>query len=310
MSDSRNSQASELIQLLHGIADDQARRDYDLCEQCESQELHYKTHVFLKIRIPIPPLANPRSALLHPFYPGDWKQMPPLSSPDIESIRELERITHFDSVELEGLWEQYKSLASAEDGIDGIDKSGFEACLGPLGLEGNVIVDRTFQWFDQDNNKLINFREFVCGLSVLWKGTLSEKIDFAFKGYDINDDKAISKLGLRTVIKACSEISRIMLSSVINIISPSPFEQYSSLSHDSSSSFDSSSNEVDSSPFDTQFDFIPSLERMTISGIDEIVETLFSKIDERGKGHIDYEDFCEYAKKDSSLVDWYSALGT
>jgi hypothetical protein len=95
-----------------------------------------------------------------------------------------------DSVELEGLWEQYKSLASAEDGVDGIDKSGFEACLGPLGLEGNIIVDRTFQWFDQDNNKLINFREFVCGLSVLWKGTLTEKIDCEYLGVRVKRESS------------------------------------------------------------------------------------------------------------------------
>lgn len=44
--------------------------DFDLCEMCESNNNHATTHVFLKIRIPIPPLANPRSALLPAFYPG------------------------------------------------------------------------------------------------------------------------------------------------------------------------------------------------------------------------------------------------
>ena len=45
-------------------------QDYDLCEGCEAAEVHIKSHVFMKIRIPIPPLANSRTKKLPPFYPG------------------------------------------------------------------------------------------------------------------------------------------------------------------------------------------------------------------------------------------------
>jgi len=44
--------------------------DYDLCEGCEQSEPHIKTHVFLKIRIPLPPLANPKMSLVDLLYPG------------------------------------------------------------------------------------------------------------------------------------------------------------------------------------------------------------------------------------------------
>ena len=44
--------------------------DYDVCSRCEPVCDHEKNHVFLKIVVPIPPLANPRSALLPSFYPG------------------------------------------------------------------------------------------------------------------------------------------------------------------------------------------------------------------------------------------------
>ena len=44
--------------------------DFDLCANCETLGIHSKTHLFLKISIPIPPHANPRSLILKPFYPG------------------------------------------------------------------------------------------------------------------------------------------------------------------------------------------------------------------------------------------------
>lgn len=88
-----------LLNLLYNVAEDQAKRegyihrgitcnscqaspvcgirykcssciDYDICERCEAQDNHNKTHVFLRIRIPIPPLANPRTPCIKPLYPG------------------------------------------------------------------------------------------------------------------------------------------------------------------------------------------------------------------------------------------------
>ena len=54
--------------------------DFDLCESCEALDVHVKTHVFLKIRIPVPPLANPRIPLCPRFYPGmDFTSSHPMS---------------------------------------------------------------------------------------------------------------------------------------------------------------------------------------------------------------------------------------
>lgn len=45
---------------------------FDVCEICEQQldNVHDRTHLFLKIRIPIPPRAIPSHQLLPVFYPG------------------------------------------------------------------------------------------------------------------------------------------------------------------------------------------------------------------------------------------------
>ena len=44
--------------------------DYDVCAKCEPNCDHDITHVLMKISIPIPPLANPRTTLLSVLYPG------------------------------------------------------------------------------------------------------------------------------------------------------------------------------------------------------------------------------------------------
>lgn len=44
--------------------------DFDLCAMCEALEIHDRNHVFLKIKIPIPPLSNCRTSAIPLFYPG------------------------------------------------------------------------------------------------------------------------------------------------------------------------------------------------------------------------------------------------
>ncbi|KAI8641756.1 hypothetical protein BD408DRAFT_201310 [Parasitella parasitica] len=187
--------------------------DFDLCEMCEGTNSHVNTHVFLKIRIPIPPLANPRSALLPAFYPGKYHNKPPISA---EKYRELQHTSHFDQVELEALYEQFKSLSTVDKDEGGIDRETFEQCLGPLGLEKNLITERIFAFFDQDGDNIINFPEIVAGLSVLCKGNLDEKIGHAFKGYDLDEDGYISRDELYRMYKSYFYLSMELVRDVVS----------------------------------------------------------------------------------------------
>ena len=72
---------------------------------------------------------------------------------------------------------QFKSLStSIDEFINGITKETFERCLGPVGIEQNLITDRMFDFFDQDLDGVLSFKDFVCGLSILCKGSLDERI--------------------------------------------------------------------------------------------------------------------------------------
>ncbi|TPX30155.1 hypothetical protein SmJEL517_g06214 [Synchytrium microbalum] len=248
--DTQSDESRNLLNLLYSIAEDQARKDgfvhrsitcnhcgtspirgfrykcancldYDLCESCEAQEVHPKTHVFLKIRIPIPPLANPRTALLTAFYPGKEGAPQNLSWDD---LRVLQKKTHFDQVELEAFYEQFKSLSTAPEG--GITKEIFEACLGPLGVEKNLVTDRIFSFFDQNSDDIISFSELVCGLSILCKGSLDERIKHAFHGYDLDGDGFISRSELHRMFKAYFHLSMELVRDVVKTMEEGMMESF------------------------------------------------------------------------------------
>lgn len=63
--------------------------DFDVCSACEALDIHFKTHTFIKIRIPIPPQANPRSLIFPAFYPG----IPWTNSASFDTFK-LENETH------------------------------------------------------------------------------------------------------------------------------------------------------------------------------------------------------------------------
>jgi len=52
-----------------------------------------------------------------------------------------------EQYEIEGLFEQFKSLATTHKGVCGIDKKTFQYCLGPIGLEYNLIPERLGYFF-------------------------------------------------------------------------------------------------------------------------------------------------------------------
>ncbi|KAB7502779.1 Calsenilin [Armadillidium nasatum] len=63
-----------------------------------------------------------------------------------------------------------------------------------------------FGTMDQDGSGHITFGDFIMGLSVLLKGSLQERINWAFNLYDINNDGYITKEELVDIVTSIYDL--------------------------------------------------------------------------------------------------------
>jgi serine/threonine-protein phosphatase 2B regulatory subunit len=102
--------------------------------------------------------------------------------------------------EVKKLHAHFKSISTSiqDDGV--IDLAEFQQALG---LKNSAFADRLFHVFDLNKDDVINFKEFVCGLSVFCsKGTLEEKLQLSFRIYDKDEDGFIDKPELMSMLRA------------------------------------------------------------------------------------------------------------
>ena len=60
-----------------------------------------------------------------------------------------------------------------------------------------------FRTFDHDHNHHLDFREFMCALSVTARGSPEERLHWAFRMYDIDENGYITKNECQEIIKVC-----------------------------------------------------------------------------------------------------------
>jgi hypothetical protein len=244
---SSNREGQNTLNLLYNIAADQARRDgyihrgvecngcgimpiqgiryrcancldFDLCDSCEAQELHIKTHVFYKIRVPAPSLGalgNSRQGL-PVWYPGKPGAMPRSLPRELSS-----RLLHesgFENSELDALWDQFRCLAGTEWSKDpnklgmAIDRKTFDKCfVPPLSIRPpppNLIYDRMFAFYDTNKDGLIGFEEFLKGLASLNDKSREGRLRRIFQGYDMDNDGYVDRKDFLRMFRAFYTLSK------------------------------------------------------------------------------------------------------
>ncbi|KAK4218278.1 putative ef hand domain-protein [Rhypophila decipiens] len=179
--------------------------DFDLCEMCESQGLHTKTHIFYKIRIPAPRLG-PRH--IQPvWYPGDPDNC--IRTLPKQLITKLTKETGYERPELEAFWEQWTFTANTEWREDpdelclAMDRKTFERYLVPSGGDkytaSNLLYDRMFAFYDTNNDDLIGFTEFLHGLAFRKR---KDKLRRVFDGYDVDRDGYVNRRDFLRLFRA------------------------------------------------------------------------------------------------------------
>ncbi|KAG2722750.1 hypothetical protein I3760_02G140600 [Carya illinoinensis] len=163
----------------------------------------------------IRPLRGFIEALIFSFALCCGRQLPSdcLHEDSFDDLDCLANTTPFTANEIEALRELYKKLSNLliDDGL--IHKEELQVALLRTRDGENLFLDRVFDLFDEKKNGVIEFEEFVHALSVFHpRAPLEDKIDFAFRLYDLTQTGYIEKEEVRKLVVAFLSESAIKLS--------------------------------------------------------------------------------------------------
>ncbi|KAL8919823.1 MAG: hypothetical protein Q9208_006556 [Pyrenodesmia sp. 3 TL-2023] len=235
--DNKPSQDQNLMNLLYRIAEDQAKKegfvhrgvncnscnampirgiryrctncnDYDLCEQCEALQVHDKTHLFYKIRIPAPFLGNPRQP--QPvWYPGKPERAARSLTTELKTT--FSTTTGIQDRQVEAYWEQFQCLAGSTYLDDpygfqiAIGRKSFDQCfvpnVTPRPPPPNLVYDRMFAFYDTNGDGLIGFEEFLSGIACVAQGGKEMRARI-FQAYDVDNDGFIDRKDFLRMFRA------------------------------------------------------------------------------------------------------------
>ncbi|XP_021754372.1 calcineurin B-like protein 3 [Chenopodium quinoa] len=135
--------------------------------------------------------------------------------------------TYFSVTEVENLYELFRRLSSSivDDGF--ISKEAFQVGLFRDRREQSIFTDRMFHQFDSKHDGLIDFEEFVQGLSIFHPNApQTEKATFTFQLYDVWETGYIEPEEVRVMILAFLDESALVLSDdIIQGIIDKTFEE-------------------------------------------------------------------------------------
>jgi neuronal calcium sensor 1 len=124
------------------------------------------------------------------------------------AIAAMSNVTHIEKRELAGLQSKLREIASREGNPSTVNRTEFTEALHLIGINQNDadILDKLFTMFDKTGDDVINYREYIVGIAPLISGTPNDKLDFAFRLYDLEGSGNIKA---NEMINVLSNINRV-----------------------------------------------------------------------------------------------------
>ena len=131
------------------------------------------------------------------------KQQSKLKSSSLEDLRS---VTQFSNAEIKEIYKYF--LMGTPSGL--VKKEEFKIMYSMLVPDGDSsdFAEHVFRTFDTNGDDSIDFREFLCALSINSKDTTEEKLELAFNMYDIDKDGFITRGEMRDVITSTAKMIR------------------------------------------------------------------------------------------------------
>ncbi|KAM3415779.1 hypothetical protein BST61_g9290 [Cercospora zeina] len=199
--------------------------DFDLCSSCEAHTRHPKTHVFAKIKIPVPVLSQPTQEIKL-WYPGDPRKIH--ASLDANLRKKLCHDYDYEEPQLDALYDQFTCLANVPWERDptrvkaGMDRRAFNKAMTserwPAGLATNAMFDRMFAFYDTDNNGIIGLEEFVDGMAYLRGPKRFASLQRTIQGYDLDGDGYVDRKDFLRILRAKHVVQKQLISDQVDFL--------------------------------------------------------------------------------------------
>ena len=116
----------------------------------------------------------------------------------LHELYEFAKVCGFSHEEIKQLYIYYQHFSSLQANSGMIDYAGF--CKG-LGLEDSLVIRRIYRIFDENEDGMINFREFLIGFTHFLYDTAERKIKLSFRIFDKDHKGYCTKEDISEVLK-------------------------------------------------------------------------------------------------------------